>query len=225
MAFNPISSLFGQSPITPIQKHMQKVHDCVEQLQTFVAHAQANDWDAAQATFDKIAELGSEAAQLKTELRLHLPKSLFMPISRTDVLTVLHFQDEIANIAKDIAGIMLGRKMAPPAKLEKHFAGLVQGAISTNEKALAAINELDELIETGFGGQEVKVIQKLIKKLDKEESRLDKLEQRTRAALFTFESELNPIDAMFLYNVIDEIGKIGNTAQGVGTQLQLMVAR
>ena len=44
---------------------------------------------------------------MKRELRTHLPKGLFMPVDRRDVLDVLLRQDIIANQAKDIAAIDL----------------------------------------------------------------------------------------------------------------------
>lgn len=225
MAFNPITSLFGSSPIKPIQQHMQQVINCVSLLERFAEFAVAEKWDKASDCFDTISAIEEEADQLKMELRLNLPKSLFMPISRSDLLQVLHLQDELANKAKDVAGLMLGRKLAPPKAIDKKFVDLIQGAITTSLKAMEAINELDELVETGFAGNEIKIVEKLVKQLNKEEKRLDKAERKIRASLYAIEKDLYPVDVMFLYQLIDTIGSLGDTAQSVGNQLQLIVAR
>lgn len=47
---------------------------------------------------------------MKKALRHHLPRSLFMPMDRRDLLDVLLMQDKIINVAKDIAGLVVGRK-------------------------------------------------------------------------------------------------------------------
>jgi uncharacterized protein Yka (UPF0111/DUF47 family) len=43
---------------------------------------------------------------MKREMRHHLPKGLFMPVDRRDVLDVLLMQDLIANQAKDVSGVI-----------------------------------------------------------------------------------------------------------------------
>ena len=43
--------------------------------------------------------------------------------------------------------------------------------------------------------------------------------------VFAIERDLPPIDAMFLYRILDWTGDIGDRAQRVGSRLQLMLAR
>ena len=54
---------------------------------------------------------------MKRDIRLHLPKSIFLQVSRSDILELLAAQDRVANKAKDIAGLTLGRKMVFPEKI------------------------------------------------------------------------------------------------------------
>ena len=195
------------------------------ELVYFMEAAIADDWEQAQAIQQRIAEGENEADKLKKKLRLHLPKSLFLPVPRSDLLELLARQDSIANRAKDIAGIMLGRKMSIPAKLQKKMCEFVIAAVATSEQALKAINELDELLETGFAGRTVKVVEKMIKELDNLENKTDKLEVTIRAALFKLENELPPVEVMFLYRVIDWIGDLADRSQKVGSRLQILLAR
>lgn len=222
---NPLTSLFGKSPITPMQEHMKVATSAAELLLDFFAAAEADDWNLAESIQQNIGARENEADELKRELRRHLPKSLFLPVPRTDLLELLTMQDKIANRAKDIAGIMLGRKMTPPSAISTELQAFVLAAVDTARLAHKAINELDELLETGFSGRELELVEDLIEELDAQESHTDKLEIEIRLALFKIEEELPPVQVMFLYRVIEWIGDLADRAEKVGARLQLLLAR
>ena len=220
-----ITSLFGTSPVKPLQQHMEAVLRCVHELAPFVEAVLQHDWTRAREQQGRISRLEQDADTLKRELRLHLPRSLFMPVSRRDLLEVLRMQDYIANTAKDIAGLILGRKMEIPEVIGQDFLHFVRRSIDAAVQAQTAINELDELVETGFHGNEVKLVESMIKTLDDIEGDADDLEVRIRAGLFQIEKSMPPIDVIFLYKVIDTVGELANYAQRVGSRLELMLAR
>lgn len=225
MANTTFSNLFGQSPIKPIQEHMTKAHQCAEQLLPFFDAVLNNDWDTATAVQHQTAVLEGEADTLKKSVRIHLPKSLFLPVPRTDLLELVSMQDRIANCSKDIAGIMTGRKMAIPDNMAKEFREYVSVAVDTSAQALKAIQEMDELLETGFRGREVTLVEGLIEELDQLEHTNDKLQIKIRAHLFAQEANYPPVDVMFLYKVIDWVGELADRAQQVGARLQIIIAR
>lgn len=222
---NPFSNMFGRSPIKPMQEHMAVAVNASSKLVSFFEAVINDDWVQARATQEAIVELEHQADDMKKQLRLHLPKSLFLPVPRTDLLELLSMQDRIANKAQDIAGIMLGRKMRIPASLQQLFIDFVQSGQRTAEQALTAINELDELLETGFSGRELTLVEDMIEKLDQYERQNDSLQVEIRSALFKLESEWPPVDVMFLYKVIDWIGDLADRAQAVGSRLHLLLAR
>jgi predicted phosphate transport protein (TIGR00153 family) len=222
---NPFTNMFGQSPIKPMQEHMAVAVDASGKLVTFFEAVIGDDWEQAYATQQAISALEHQADDMKKQLRLQLPKSLFLPVPRTDLLELLSMQDKIANKAQDIAGIMLGRKMHIPASMQQLITDFVQSAQRTAEQALAAINELDELLEAGFSGRELTLVEDMIEKLDQYERQNDDLQVEIRAVLFKLEAELPPVDVMFLYQVIDWIGDLADRAQAVGSRLHLLLAR
>ena len=222
---NPFGNLFGRSPIQPIQEHM-RVADQAAQLLT--AYLQANiddDWDRAQELYQEISAIEHEADKLKRSVRRHLPKSLFLPVPRTDLLELVSIQDQVANYAKDIAGIILGRKMQFPEKLQKGLMEFTATCIATSGQALAAIQQLDELLEVGFTGREVKLVESMIKDLDKLQGRTDKQAIALRGKLFKLEDKLPPVDVMFYYQVIGLLGSLADSAEQVGDRLQILIAR
>lgn len=225
MVSNPLTSLFGQSPFKPIQEHIVIAHSCALELRDFFTAVLADDWQKAEAIRDSIAESEDSADDLKKQIRLNLPKSLFLPVPRSDLLELITMQDKIANISQDVAGLMLGRQMKIPDSMAKDMQDYVQLAIDTSAQAVRSIQEIDELLETGFSGKEVEVVQGLIEELDQLEHRNDLCQVQIRAQLFKLESELPPVDVIFLYKIIDWIGDIADCAQRVGSRLQILIAR
>ena len=223
--FNSIVNLFGASPVRPLQKHMAKVVECVSQLEPLFDAVLADDWAAVNEVQERIVALEHDADDLKHDLRLHLPRSLFLPVERRDLLEVLTMQDNIANRAKDIAGLIRGRRMLFPADVGPRLKDFVERCIDACLQAQKTVNELDELVETGFRGAEVELVQNLINELNRIETETDTIQVEVRSLVFAIERDLPPIDAMFLYRILDWTGDIGDRAQRVGSRLQLMLAR
>ncbi len=222
---NPILSLFGHSPIKPLQNHMQTVLQCVELLVPFFQAVAKEDWEKVESTYNLIADFEGKADDQKQDIRLHLPKSLFMPINRSDLIQLLSKQDKICNTAKDIAGIMLGRKQVVPKKIATDMTAYVKSAVAVAVEAKVVIDELDELIGSGFGGREIDRINRCITKLEKAEDKNDKRQISLRAKLHEIETDLPPVDAMFMYKTIEAIGNLADRAQSAGEQIQVIVAR
>jgi len=222
---NPITQMFGRSPFKPMQEHIAKSQAAAAELIPFIKAILIKDWETADACQQRIAVMEGEADKMKREIRQNLPGNLFLPVPRNDLLELLRTQDKVANRAKDIAGLMIGRRMEIPSVLSEELMAFVEIAVQTTEQAVTALNELDELLETGFRGHEVKIVQRLIRELDRLEHETDEKERALRASLFTVEKEFNPIDVMFLYKTIDWIGDLSNRAQVVGSRLQQLLAK
>ncbi|TWC41592.1 hypothetical protein FBY03_102341 [Pseudomonas sp. SJZ079] len=225
MPINPFVSLFGRSPFGPMQQHIVKAHECAANLVPFFEAVMAEDWTKVEQVQQEMARLEHEADKLKKGVRLHLPKSLFLPVPRSDLLELLSVQDKVANRAKDIAGLMLGRQMAIPQDLQPLMRTFVQRTVDASAQALKAMNELDELLEAGFGGREAVLVETLIEELDVIEQDTDSLQIEVRRSLFKLEKDLPPVDVMFLYQIIDWIGDVADRAQRVGNRLEQLLAR
>ena len=222
---NPISALFGRSPIRPIQQHMAKAQSCITLLGDFLEASYNNDWLKAEEIQLAIHNTENEADALKREIRTHLPRSLWLPVSRNDLLEMLQIQDRLANQARDIAGIMLGRKIEIPEELIECVRDYYQKNLNTSMQALKAINELDELLETGFRGAEATLVEGLVVELDELEHQSDVSHVKLRGMLFQIEDSLPPVDVMFLYKIIDRLGELADVSQKVGSRLLLLIAK
>lgn len=222
---NPILQMFARSPFKPMQEHFAKAQQAAIELTPFLQAVLMLDWEEAQVIQHRIAVIEGEADEMKRNIRQNLPGNLFLPVPRGDLLDLLRVQDKVANRAKDIAGMMLGRQMQIPAAIQSELVKFLDTSIQTTEQAVIALNELDELLAAGFRGHEVKVAEKLIDELDRLEHVNDEHERELRNSLFLIERDLYPVDVIFLYRIIDDIGDLANYAQHVGSRLQLLLAR
>ncbi|MCO7225654.1 TIGR00153 family protein [Pleionea sp. CnH1-48] len=222
---NIISELFAASPFRPMQEHISKVHECVSKLQPFMEAVIEQQWSTVAELQLEIAHLENDADDLKKAIRLQLPDGLFLPVARTDLLALLTAQDKIANKAKDIAGLMTGRQMKIPSEVQEYFKAYTQRCIDASAQADKAIHELDELVETGFRGREVTLVENMVSELDAIENDTDQMQIKLRQQLFQLEAELPPVDVIFLYKIIDWLGDLADRAEKVGSHLELMLAR
>jgi len=222
---NYFSRIFGNSPVSPLQKHIEKVVLCVEELIPYFDAVIKNDWGKAEKIQNNLAELENDADEIKNLLRMQLPSSLFMPMDRRDVLDVLQLQDKIANKAKDIAGLVLGRKMSLPEPICNTYIEFLNRCVDATRQTQNAINELDELVAAGFRGNEVTRVKEMIEELHVIEDETDKIQIKLRAELYKIEKDLPPVDVMFIYKIIEWTGDLADNAQSTGNRLQLMLAK
>ena len=222
---NTFSKLFGQSPFTALQEHMRVVVECAREVQPLIEALAAGDQALVVELKDRIFEREAEADRIKHELRAHLPKSLFMPVDRRDLLEVLLLQDTIANVAQDIAGLLIERKMTIPDFLRDPLIELTARCLDTVEHAARVIEELDELLAIGFRGREADVVDKMLKELNAIEDETDELGIALARALFDHEDELKPVSVMMWYQIIEWVGDLADYAEKVGDHLRLLIAK
>ncbi len=222
---NPIAALFGSSPFKPLQDHMAVVVRCAGEVPGLFEALIVNDMAEVKKSRDAIFLLEQEADELKNQLRVHLPKSLFMPVDRRDLLEVLDAQDSIADTAQDIAGLLMQRDMPVPEPMVENLRSLTNRCVDTCELANKIINELDELVEMGFRGREVDLVEEMLNQLNLVEDETDVLGVELTKTLFEHEDSMNPVSVMFWYQLIEWIGDLADYAEKVGNRLRLLIAR
>ena len=114
--------------------------------------------------------------------------------------------------------------MIIPHSLKSDFEILMQKCVATTYQAKKAIDKLDELVETGFKGKEVDYIEDLIEVLEDLERETDLLQVKLRDDLHNIEKEVDPIEAIFLYKIIDWCGDLADRSHNVGYRLEILLA-
>lgn len=222
---NPIASLLGSSPFKPLQAHMRIVNECVSEVPALFAALVAGNQADVEKVKDVIFAKEREADELENELRARLPKSLFMPVDRRDLLELLDMQDSIADTAQDIAGLMLERDMSVPAGMAEPLIAMVQRCVDTCNHATKIIEELDELLEMGFRGREATKVDDMVTKLGQMEDETDQMGIELARLLFSKEDELKPVSVMFWYQMLQWVGDLADYAEKTGDRMRLLIAR
>ncbi|HOP21914.1 MAG TPA: TIGR00153 family protein [Gammaproteobacteria bacterium] len=225
MVKNIISEMLGKSPVFPIQGHIKTAYKSAELLPDLFRAANLNDWSKVESINAEIRKLENEADEQKLKIRSNLPKSLFMPVPRQDLLELVLVQDRIANLSKSISAMVKQRKIQIPAEFFDEFMEFVELCVNAAKSARKSVNELDELYETGFRGAEVDLVQKLIDKLDVLETETDNKQDSVQQALFKIEKQLDAVEVMFLYKLIDKVGGIADQSERVGRRLEILLAK
>lgn len=221
---NLLANMFGSSPVEPLEKHVDIAYRCTKELIGFFEAAIEGDWNKAAESRNAIDVYEHQADDLKKEIRLNLPKSLFMPVPREDLLELLLVQDKMANRAKDVSGLVMGRKLQIPEPIADDFLAFVSRNVDAAKKARKSVRELDELFTTGFRGAEAVLVESLIEELGDIETDTDALQAKLRGKLFEIEETLDPVTIMFLYRVIELTGEIADMAERVGRRLELLLS-
>jgi len=218
-----ISKLFGKSPFEPLFQHMLKVKECVDLVRPLM-DAFLNEEDKKVENFArKIFKAEHEADLVKKELRNHLPKSIFLPVARGDLLRFLKEQDNIADSAEDLAVLLTLRKTKVPEELKKELKDFVDKVLETYEMAMRVSSEIKLLAETSFSGSEAHKVMQLIEELKVDEWEADKAQMTAAKKLFSIEEKLDPVSLLMLMNIFKELGVLANHAENAGDQMRMML--
>jgi predicted phosphate transport protein (TIGR00153 family) len=222
---NPLAGIFGKSPFSAMQAHMRVVLECVHEIPPLFEKLAEGDENGVKSVMERIFEREAAADSIKNELRSHLPKSLFMPVDRRDLLEVLQMQDSIADTAQDIAGMLIERRMEIPEFMQEDLLALARRCIDTCEQSGQIIEELDELLAMGFRGREANRVEEMVETLNLIEDDTDELGIKLARQLFEHEDDMKPVSVMMWYQLIEWVGDLADYAEKVGDRLRLLIAR
>ncbi|PPR10739.1 MAG: hypothetical protein CFH41_01314 [Alphaproteobacteria bacterium MarineAlpha11_Bin1] len=217
--------LFGESPFKPLQEHFSIVLDCANQVPGLFIAAQKGDSDKVLEMRDRISALETEADDIKNELRSQLPKTMFLPVDRRELLLILDFQDSIADTAQDIAGMMVVRDMKLPQSMHDPLMSLTSRCVDACNQLGKIMEEVDELVGTGFRGAEADKVMYMIDELNKIETDTDQHAVRLMKLLFENEEEIGAVSTVMWDRVIHWVGDLANFAERAGNRHRLLLAR
>jgi predicted phosphate transport protein (TIGR00153 family) len=217
--------LFGKSPFVLLVEHTRRVHRTVELIRPLFEAFLDEDWDRCEALYKKISKREHKADLEKNKIRDQLPRSIFLPVDRGDVLKYLKEQDSIADAAEDVAVLITIRKTPCPEELKPLVLDFVDQVIRTSEELVAAGSVLTELVESRFGGPEVERVLTMVANVNDQEWEADKRQRALSRAIMEREDELDAISIVIWMRIITTLGAIANHAENTGDMLRMMLAR
>ena len=222
---SPLMRLFGQSPFKPLQEHVRVVVTCANEVLPLFQAVKDDNSENVEKVRTRIYALENEADTIKNELRTHLPKSMFMPVARRDLLEILDLQDSIADTAQDIAGMMVARPMTLPEQVFDPLINLTTECVKACNHLNQIMEELEELVETGFRGPESEKVMYMIDELNKIETGTDVQAITVMRLLFENEEDIGAVSTIMWDRVIHWVGDLANYAERAGNRHRLLLAR
>jgi predicted phosphate transport protein (TIGR00153 family) len=216
-----ILNLFGRSPFAPLESHMEKVSECVGMVKILFDALDKQDYQLVESISQKICELEHQADLVKNDIRNHLPKSLFLPIDRGNLLEILSIQDSIADRAEDVAVLSTLKQAPMPDEIKSFFIKFLDKNLETFLVARKIIRELHELLESSFGGIEAEKVRSLVDEAAFKEHEADLIQRDLLKALFNAENELTYSSFYYWQRIFEALGSIGNLSEKLGYRVRM----
>lgn len=220
-----VFGIIGKSPFGQLVEHTEKVHETVVVLRPMMEAFVEGDWLRVRDLRKQVYKLEHKADVIKHGIRDNLPRSLFLPVDRGDLLLFLKEQDSIADRVEDIGDVLSMRATPTPEEMRPAVLDLADQVIRASETWYRAAAGLTTLQEASFGGSEAQKVIKLVDEVSHHEWEADKSEANALKALFTFEDELGAVSVLVWMNIIELMGRVADHAENTADLLRLMMAR
>ncbi len=222
---NIVTELFERSPFGPIVEHTRKVHACAKLVRPLAEALVREDYEEIHRLQDEVSRLEYEADQIKHEIRAVLPQRYFLAVGREELDHFLRCQDRIADSVEDFAVILLIRNTKLHSSLREPFLAFVDQVLQVNETLMTAAEELLNLVETAFAGEEAEMVLKHIASLGEKEWQADRMQRELCTTIYRAEDEVDAVSIMFYDKMLRALSSIANEAENTGDLLRLMIVQ
>jgi hypothetical protein len=202
---------------------MTKVKECLDLVNPMFESLYRKDYDELKTLSKRVMILEHEADEIKNSIRARFPKSLFLPVDRTDLLKLLSAQDDVSDAVEDLAAMLNMRRMECPPWMEDSLREVTGLVIEVCYKSQEIVKELDQLLEASFGGPESEKVLELIEEQGTLEWKADKRQYKLAQLLFSMEKEIEPVALFMWVEIFKKLGQLSNDAEKIGKQIRMFI--
>lgn len=216
-----ILNLFGRSPFAPLQSHMQQVGTCVHLLPELFRYLEEGNSAALEEVAAKISYQEHQADLIKNDIRNHLPKGLFLPIAREHLLEILAIQDRIADTVEDVAVLATLKKIPLLNEFRKEFDLFVIKNIDAFDSAERIINEMNELLESSFGGIEAQKVRSMVEDVAFKEHEVDLIQRKLFRGLLEAEGKMSYSTFDLWQKIFEATAAVSNLSENLANRVRM----
>lgn len=216
-----ILRLFGRSPFAPLQSHMESVSSCVHKLPQLFEALEKGDEKQVEQIATQISEFEHNADLIKNNIRNHLPKSIFLPIDRSNLLDILSLQDRIADKAEDTAVLCTLKVIHLLPAFKDDFKLFLKKNIDTFDGVFLIIKELTELVESSFGGIEAEKVRTMVDDVAYKEHETDLIQRQLLKNLFKAEDLMTYTTFFQWQRIFECIASISNLSESLAYRVRM----
>ncbi len=213
------------SPYKVLQEHFKRVCKAVRKLDKMVKLYLEGNFTEASSVSVEISRLEREADELKRHLRATLPRKIFMPISKEDLLAILASNERIADTCQDVAQILDMRETIIPEGLHPLLERFLGHIIDAVDSLRDMMNHLERLLESTFAKVETNVIITLGHKVHEHEYKADSVNKELSRAIYALEGKESPMALVHLMRFTDVLDSVADNAENAALRMVLVVSK
>ena len=218
-----IVQLFAKSPFGALQEHMKASGECIDRVRAMFEALLDGDEEKLAAIAKDVSKIEHRADEIKNDIRDSLPRSIFLPVDRSDLLTVLSQQDSIPDTVEDIAFLLTVRKTHVPPSWREPLLAYVDRCVETFRAASEVLHAIEGLLEVGLAGPEADEVLAKIDSIGLLEWEADKAQFEMLRLMFEMEDDLKPVDLFWWSKIFREVGDIANYSEKTSDRIRLMI--
>lgn len=214
-----------KSPFTGLFEHAEQIRECVDLFDEAMDDYVDHDLDAFHEKVERTSEVEHEADLIKSSIRAHLPKMILMPVDKRSFEVCLHSQDEILDHVENVMEMMDMRHTHIPDGMLDEFRTHHDTVVQTVQTYELTVENLRDLVDTGFGSREREETKELVKKVHQLEYESDQARYDFARAIYDMEDELDPMDVYHLLKIADWVDNIADSAENAADMIRAMLAK
>ena len=213
------------SPYKTLEAHFKKACRAVRKLDKMVKLYLEGDFTEAASISVEISRLEHEADELKRHLRATLPRKIFMPISKEDLLAILASNERIVDTCQDVAQILDMRETKIPEELHPLMESFLGHIIDSVDSLRVMMNLLDRLLKSTFAKIETREVIALGHKVHEHEYKADSVNKQLSKAIYALEGKESPMALFHMMRFSDVLDSVADHAENAALRLVLVVSK
>ncbi len=220
------TSLFKNNPSLEFQLHKDKVLDAIIKLKALFDTFQSEGFSSqCEELIQDIIQIEGEADRIKFNLRKRLKHYILFQIDRTHFQNMLSLQDDIADIAENIAQQFLHKNLVPHDELLPLIITLLNISINIVEKALVLVEKMELIQESVFGGPPAEAIKEHIDDIAALETDLVNAKHKAQKKIYSLadEKSLSFTDFTLWRHISESISLLANVGEKLSVRISMLL--
>ncbi len=217
------SKLFSRAPFELLELHMEKVIACLVKLDELLRIFEDTDLIKLETLSQIVSEIEHEADMIKNDIRSTLPQSFLFSIDRSNFLEILSVQDDLADVAEEIANLLTIKQMVIPPDIKADLTAYKDKNMEAVWDVKEIVFSFEELLEASFGGPVAQKIQIKIEQIAYKEHESDLLKRKLLKSLFNISESLSTPDFYLCMHLIEAIGKISHSSEKLALRIGMLL--
>ncbi|MBO8161526.1 MAG: DUF47 domain-containing protein [Thermosipho sp. (in: Bacteria)] len=173
---------------------------------------------------EKIDKFESQADEIKVRLREIYTKLRWSYFDRIDALQIIHNQDAIIDSVDDFVKVLTMNKVIDCSEeIKEKIKELGNFVLDSIKLMKDSVDELKIVVESDFSPNEISKEDNLTYSVEKDESSTDTLGINIGKLLYNLKNEMNPVDIIFLNNIVILLMKIADRAENVVERIRMII--